>query len=134
MIGGVGAVGDDGQVAGLGQGGEAAGQVAHVGEAHLGDEVEVVLVDDDELWLVIEQRLLEACDGVCEHGIEDGDRDARVPQSRSGVERAQGRVRLHLAPLLGVVGEVIGVGEEDVHGLRHWRTPVQARAWEGPGR
>ena len=134
MIGRVGTVGDDSDAAKSARMvASLASQLAHMRQAHLGNEVEIVFVDnDDARFGVASSASLNSAIGSANMVIEDGDGNPCRPQCSCGVERAKGRIRLHLAPLFGVVRKVIGVREQNVDwpsstGLsRHLRTPLGA--------
>src|SRR6516162_5871230 len=117
MIGGVGTVHDDSRAMGQGDFGHFPGEHAHARETHFGEEVEIVFVDGDDTGLVNLQGIAQPRLRLCEHGIEDGYGNAVLAEQAGGVERAEGWIGLHFARLLAIVGEVIGVREEDIsHG------------------
>ncbi len=109
-----------------------------MGKAHLGYEVEVVFIDDDDLRLMPLRAHVKAGDGFREHGVEDRDGDTCLTQGSCGIERTQRRVRLHLPHLLDVIREMVRMCQKDIcHRApsdlndvsTHWRTP-----WEVLGR
>jgi hypothetical protein len=122
VVGNVRAGGDDGGARGAGMGAHPPGRLAGVGQAHLGEEVEAVLEEHHEARPVAGERLLELVLPLGQRGVEQGHLVAVLPQVRGGVERPQGRIRLHLLDLLGIVAQEEGVAEKDVtHGWRPFR-------------
>ena len=75
------------------------GRGAHARQAHLRQEVEVVLVEHDHGGTVLGEGLGEAVLAFGQHGVEQGEPVAGVAQARRHVQRGQGRVRPHLARL-----------------------------------
>ncbi len=76
-------------------------------ETHLGYEVEIIFVDDQDSRPMSIKCGDEVWNRVVEGGIEDRDRDAGVSQRCGGVESAERRIGLHLAPLLRVVRQMV---------------------------
>jgi hypothetical protein len=53
-----------------------------------------------------------------ERGVEQHDVEPGAAQAGGSQQGLQGRVRLHLAQLLAVVSQVVGMGEKDIrHGF-----------------
>ena len=95
-------------------------QLTRAREAHFREEVEVILVDGNEPWLLFAEHAGKA-DGLMQHRVEHGYRKAGLLQCARRVERAQGWVRLHFTYLLGVIRQVIGVRQNDI---RHQSIPA----------
>ena len=114
VIGGVGAVDQDGGAGAAGGLENVEGDFAHSREAHFGEEVEVVFEDDHDAGMVLLESGVKSGFGIVEHGIEDGDRQAGAAQEGGGVKRAERGIRLHFPHLFAVVIEVIGMSEQNV--------------------
>src|ERR1700722_15689034 len=83
--------------------GEPIGSRPHVAKTHFGYEIEVVFIDHNDSWLVLLERLHETLEGIFgQHYVKHRHRNTRCAKSRSGVERAQRGVWLHLTQLLCV--------------------------------
>ena len=89
-------------------------RLAHRGQAHLRKKVEIVLVHHDDAGPMAAKHLRKAVERILKRGVEHRDTEAGAAQRGCRVERAQRGVRLHLPQLLRVVGQVIGVCQEDV--------------------
>src|SRR3954469_1315265 len=94
--------------------GHPAGRLAGMGEAHLVQEVELVLVKGDEARLVLVEERRELFLALGQHGVEESHRVAPAAQVARRVERAQGGVRAHLLDLLGIVLQEERMGEKDI--------------------
>ncbi len=81
-----------------------AGGLTHAGEAHLAQEVEVILVERHNARPVLLQGCGELMLARGQHGVEERHLVACRAQVARRVERGQGRVGAHLLHLLGVEG------------------------------
>ena len=91
-----------------------AGRRAHRGEAHLREEVVVVLVQHHDLWCGGGEAPLVLGPAVGEHGVVEAHTMAACAQQGSHLQRRERRVRLGAFQLLGV--EVDGVRMTDENG------------------
>ena len=98
--------------------------LAHPPEAHLRQEVEIVLVQEDEVGLHRLQLLLEFLRSVGQHCIEHGDPVSATPQRRRGLQRRERRIGLAALQLLMVEAQVVSVSDEN---RQHSSTP----GWSG---
>jgi hypothetical protein len=109
VIGGIRAVNDHPRAGAPSDVNHFPSEFPHPRQAHLGQKIEIVLVDRDNFRLVCSQGISETRLRFLEHAIEYGDGNSvRLQQTRC-VERSEGRVRFHLADLFAVIGEMIGM-------------------------
>ncbi len=87
--------------------------LAHAREAHLRQEVEVVLVQDHHRRPMLGQAGSELRLVLGQHRVEDGDVEPVVAQHRRSVQRVQRRVRAHLRVLLRIEPQEVRVRKEN---------------------
>ena len=109
MIGGVRAVDYNGQARFLSSLAHEKSQLAVAGEAHLGEEVEVVLAQRDHTRAMALQRLAESLVAVFEGAVEQRYFVAFPAQTGGGNQGLERRIRLHLARLLPIEVEMVAV-------------------------
>ena len=80
---------------------------AHSGEAHLGKEIEVVLIHNDDFRTMLPEGRLKSFLRIIQHRVPHLDGKTGLPQKSSGIESAERRIRLHFPHLFAVVVEVI---------------------------
>src|ERR1700761_3153763 len=114
MIGSIGSVCYHRESNTVSDGGQLVCQVAHVRQAHLGYEVEVVFMDDNDLRTVLLKGRSEAGDGLGEHRVVYTDRNTGGAQCGCRIQRTERRIRLHLPELFCVAGKVVGVRQQYV--------------------
>jgi hypothetical protein len=103
-------------------------ELAVAGQAHLGQEVEIVFAEEYQARSMLRERPFEARLRLDQSGVEKGDGEAGLPQAGGRQNRLQVRVRLHLPHLLPVEEQVVAVREQYVShgrlglpGLTRWR-------------
>ena len=111
MIGGVGAGDDHPGAAGACRGDHLAGRLAHAAQAHLGQEVEVVLVQHHHVRPGGLQGGFEILDAVGKHRVEQAHRVPHLPQQRGDLDRGERGIRLAALPLLRVEPQEVGVAD-----------------------
>ena len=113
----------------VGRGHHREGRLAVPRRAHLRQEVEVVLENPDDRGVRGVEGAHELGLAAGEHRVEQLHVEAALAQHRRDEERREGRIRLHLPPLLGVVCEVVGMREEDLRpgSAHHAASLIQAR-------
>src|SRR3981081_1546121 len=111
MVGSVGTIDEYGGSYSQGGFEHAIRYVPHASEAHLREEVEVILVNDNDLGIILLKCGLETVLGVGWHGGKHCDRNTCAAQESCRVERTQRRVRLHLPRLFAVEVQVIRMGQ-----------------------
>ena len=111
VVGSVGARDDHARAAGACFSDHLAGRFAHAAQAHLGQVVEVVLVDDHHVRSCGLQRRLIVLDTVGKHRVEQCDLVPHLPQECSNLDGGQRRIGLAALPLFRVVTQEIGVAD-----------------------
>src|ERR1700730_1053507 len=112
-----------------------AGSPAHLAEAHLAEEVEVVLVEQYELGFHGAQLAVVVLDAFGQHGIEQRHLVPRAPQYRGYLQCRERRIRFGALVLLLIETQKIGVANQDRQhfarrsGTRSNGSLIRPRAW-----
>ncbi|MCW0462506.1 hypothetical protein NB717_003574 [Xanthomonas sacchari] len=128
MVRGVGAGDDHPAAAGARLGDHPARGLAHPAQAHLGEEVEVVLVEHHQVRPLRADGVVVVLHALGQHRVEQRHLVSVLTQQCRHLQRGQRRVRLAAFPLLGVVAQEVGVADLD---LEHRRKVSFGAAGEG---
>ena len=101
-------------------------RLSHSHGTHFCEKIEIVLQDTHDGWSCVLEGCVKRLYPAGEHGIKKTDPESTTTYNRCGDESRERRIRFHLAHLLLVVRQVVGVSEE--HRLprcrAHW---IEAR-------
>ena len=118
LIDGVRAVDHDPRASRLCRADHLEGGFAHPRRAHLGEEIEIVLEDADDLRARGVQQIAEFFHPLRQHRVEEREVAALASQQRRRDERRKRRIRLHFPGLLRVVAHVVRMRQQQGRVLR----------------
>src|SRR5580658_7503448 len=80
---------------------------SHACEAHFGEKVEVVLVDDNDCGLLCRKNCRELYRRLFKHGVKCRDGNIRLSQRSRSIESGERYIWLHFAQLFWIVWEMV---------------------------
>jgi hypothetical protein len=83
--------------------------LSHAREAHFGEEIEVILVDDNDFWLLRGKNRQEVYRRLLKHWVKCRDGDASFSKRSGSIESGERYIWLHLAQLFWIVREMVGM-------------------------
>ena len=82
---------------------------SHPREAHFGEEIEIILVDDNNPWPLRRKNCRELYCRLFKHGIKCRDGEASLSERSGSIESGERNIWLHFAQLFWIVREMVGM-------------------------